>query len=114
MKYMYSPYEYATLLQCLCYRSECFMILYAGLVRIGNVANAFSSQWVMTFLAFVTFIATGGTLTTKRVFTTISLVAQVRISCLYIGLRSAFLLTEGAVAFRRIQVVCVFMAVSDY
>ncbi len=76
------------------------------------MANFYVSQWVMTFLAFVGFTATGGSLTTKRVFTTISLVAQVRVSCLYLGLQSAFFLTEAAVAVRRIQVVCVFMAVS--
>ncbi len=107
---IFSKHEYATLLaQCLCYRSECFLILYAGLVRIGNIANAFNSQWVMTFLAVVGFITTGGTLTTKRVFTTISLVAQVRVSCLIFGLRCAFLITEASVAIKRIQVACVFM-----
>ncbi len=92
-------------------RSETAVIRYGGTLRIGMTTNALVSQLVMNFIVFVAYVETGGSLTTKSVFTIISLLIYIRVTCLFLTSRAVFGLSEAAVASRRIQVSTVVCAV---
>ncbi len=86
------------------------MILYGGTLRIGLATSALVSLLVMNFIVFVGFVATGGSLTTRNVFTTIALMYHLGNSCLFFASRAGFFLSEATVANRRIQVrTCIYM-----
>ena len=81
------------------------VILWAGLIRAYNLAISLTfSRTLIMFIVFTAFTATGGTLTPRRVFTTLSLVVFMRKSMLFIFVRGIFQLSERKVADNRIQV----------
>ena len=61
-------------------------------------------QPLMVGMTFLVFVAAGGELTPQRVFTTLSLLSQLRRTSGAYLVRSFFLLNEASVALQRIQV----------
>ena len=85
------------------HRKEFLIILRAGLIRAYNLAISLTfSNTLIMFIVFTAFTATGGTLTPRRVFTT--LVVPIRRSMLFLFVRGIFQLSERKVADNRIQV----------
>lgn len=88
-------------------RHETLLIKYGGLVRVLTVTFQISgSLQVMTGVSVLIFIATGGNLTTQRVFTTLSLVSALNSRSGINLVVSFFYLYEVMVALSRIE-VCV-------
>ena len=56
------------------------------------------------FVVISAFVSTGGSLTLRRVFTTLTLVRLMRTSIMFRLVRGIFMLNEGRVASTRIQV----------
>ena len=81
------------------------IILRAGLIRAYNLAISITfSNTLIMFIVFTAFTAVGGTLTPRRVFTTLSLIVAIRRSMLFLFVRGIFQLSERKVADNRIQV----------
>ena len=99
------------------HRKEFFIILQGGLIRAYNLTISLTfSRTLIMFIVFTAFTATGGTLTPRRVFTTLSLVVFMRKSMLFIFVRGIFQLSESRVGDDRIQVrhfLCGRLAYSD-
>ena len=81
------------------------------LILKGGVARALTQAFnfgiavpVMMALTFIVFTATGGELTPRRVFTTLSLIGFLRRSSIAFIVRCFFLVYEARVATVRIQV----------
>ena len=68
------------------------------------IANVFLAQTVISLLVFSVFTASGGTLTAKRLFTTLSMVNHVRVTGMAFTSRAAFTFSGARVAVSRIQV----------
>ncbi len=62
-------------------------------------------QLLLTFIIFVTFASVGGSLSTRTVFTVLSLVVFIRRTAIAFLMRSIIMLTESTVAFKRVQVL---------
>ena len=58
----------------------------------------------ITWLVFTVYVTTGGTLTPKKVFTTLSLVTFLRLTSIHFVILNALGMSEGRVALKRIQV----------
>jgi len=56
------------------------------------------------FIVASAFVGTGGTLSPRKVFTTLSLVWSMRETLMFLLVRAIFMLYEGRVADTRIQV----------
>ena len=75
------------------------------MIRAGYDYTVFTiSISLIMFVVISAFVATGGTLSPQRVFTTLSLVGVMRISIMFGLVRGMFMLYEGRVATTRIQV----------
>ncbi len=85
---------------------ELRIIRSGGTIRVSLIAYfmGFGKTLVMS-LIFVAFTSSGGTLTPRAVFTTLSLVLILRRIAMAFLIRSIFHLSEGSVAIRRIKVV---------
>ena len=94
-------------------RHESRLIRYGGVIKaLASAFNYGGAISIMMGLTFLTFIGTGGKLTTQRVFTTLSLVVFLnRISVDFI-VRCFFLLSEATVALNRIQVQYILTSAS--
>ena len=87
------------------YRKEFFIILRGGLIRANNLAASLTfSHILIMFITITTFVMTGGTLTPRRVFTTLSLVAVMKDVMLFLFERGIFYFSESRVGDSRIQV----------
>lgn len=86
-------------------RSESLLILKGGIARaLTQAFNLGIVVPVMMALTFIVFTATGGELTPRRVFTTLSLIGFLRRSSVAFLVRCFFLVYEARVALVRIQV----------
>ena len=87
------------------HRKESFKILIGGLIRAAVQAyqHGYSITLILAFI-FIPFAGTGGILTPRRVFIVLSLVTSVRLTSIDFLLNALFLLSDGCVAARRIQV----------
>ena len=86
------------------HRRESSLILRGGVIRAGyDYALYTTSMSLIMFVVVSAFVGTGGSLTPRRVFTTLSLVVAIR-RTMFILTRSMFMLYEGRVAGTRIQV----------
>ena len=86
------------------HRHEVKLITYSGIIR--NLSISFNVAGIRPFImgvTFLVFVGTGGELTTKKVFTTISLFTVLSTSIIFL-VRCFFLLYEAFVAIKRIQV----------
>ena len=87
------------------FRHESRLIRYGGVIRSLTSAFTFSAiLQLLLGLSVIVFVATGGELTARRVFTSLALLSHVRrISGAFL-IRGIFLLYEAHVATTRIQV----------
>ena len=79
-------------------------MLKAGLLQGSTLAIEHASLPLLMFGAFSIFVSTGGILTPKKVFTSLSLFNLVQRGIMRLYIRSVFLLTEAGIATSRIQV----------
>ena len=86
------------------HRKESLIILQGGFIRTYNILLAYVSPALLMFLVFSSVAGTGGFLTPRRVFTTLSLILILRTSTLGFLARCVFFISEANVAFTRIQV----------
>ena len=75
------------------------------MIRANNLAASLTfSHILIMFITITTFVMTGGTLTPRRVFTTLSLVAVMKGVMLFLFERGIFYFSESRVGDSRIQV----------
>ena len=87
------------------HRRESSLILRAGFIRAGYDYPLFTiSPSLVMFIVASAFVGTGGTLSPRKVFTTLSLVWSMRETLMFLLVRAIFMLYEGRVAGTRIQV----------
>ena len=86
------------------HRKESSIILQGGFIRAYNILLSYVSPTLLMFIVFSSLTGTGGSLTPRRVFTTLSLTLILRRSTLRFFARSVFFISEANVAFTRIQV----------
>ena len=81
------------------------IILQGGLIRAYNLTTSLTfSHVLIMFITITTFVTTGGTLTPRRVFTTLSLVGVMKDLLLFLFERGVFQFSESRVGGSRIQV----------
>ena len=84
---------------------EFLTILQGGLIQANNLATSLTFYHVLImFVTMTTFVMTGGTLTPRRVFTTLSLVGVITDPMLSLFERGIFQFSESRVGGSRIQV----------
>jgi hypothetical protein len=103
-QYAYSPAIFCRVLDLHLYRRESFLILWAGLLRAANLAFVAVSVSLMMFIIFTVYVSTGGILTPKRVFTTLSLLTTIRFVTVDFLVQNIFAMMECRVATVRLQV----------
>ena len=74
------------------------------MVRASNLGFAFVSLTLLMFLIFSVFMATGGELTPKKVFTTLSLLILMQLITIHSFAFNVLAMAEGRVAIVRLQV----------
>ena len=90
---------------CYVCRSESTLITIAAMARAITSAFLFASPGIVSLLIFSTYaLTTGEPLSPAIVFTTVSLIINVRISAIMLMLRAILGMQEANVACKRIQV----------
>ena len=90
---------------CYVCRSESTLITIAAMARAITSAFLFASPGIVSLLIFSTYaLTTGDPLSPAIVFTTVSLIINVRISAIMLMLRAILGMQEANVACKRIQV----------
>ena len=74
------------------------------MVRGSSLGFTIVSLTLLMCLLFSVFAATGGELTPKRVFTTLSLLITLRFTTVHYFVKNVLAITEGRVAVVRLQV----------
>lgn len=74
------------------------------MIRAYNILLSYFSPTLIMFIVLTAFVTTGGILTPRRLFTTLSLLGIMRRSVLRFFVRSMFMISEGKVALKRIKV----------
>ena len=93
-------------------RKESFLILQAGLVRAASLGFMIVSLTLIMYIVFTAYAATGGVLTPKKVFTTLSLLIVVRLTTIHFLIQNVLAMVEGRVATVRLQVIaCVSLCI---
>ena len=85
-------------------RKESRIIFHGGMVRGSSLGFTFVSLTLLMCLPFTVFAATGGELTPKNVFTTLSLLIILRLTTVHFFVQNVLAMTEGRVAVVRLQV----------
>ena len=80
------------------------MILEGGIIRACGLGSANIALTMATFLVFSVYTATGGELSPRKVFITLSLLITLRVISLEYGVHNVLNLFEGWVALVRLQV----------
>ena len=81
------------------------IIVKGALIRGLNLGFYSFSLPVILFVTFSVYASVGGTLTPKRVFTTLSLLSLVRLTSVHFIVLASLTLSEASVAIQRIQVL---------
>ena len=81
------------------------IIVKGALIRGLNLGFYSFSLPVILFVTFSVYASVGGTLTPKRVFTTLSLVSLIRLTSVHFIVLASLTLSEARVAIQRIQVL---------
>ena len=74
------------------------------MIRAYHLSFIMVSVSIMMFLIFATYSGTGGGLTPKKVFTTLSLLITLRLMSIHFFVHSVLGISEGHVATTRISV----------
>ena len=82
------------------------IIMKGALIQALNLGFFSFSLPVILFVTFSVYASVGGTLTPKRVFTTLSLLSLVRVTSVHFIVQASLTLSEARVAIQRIQVLC--------
>lgn len=85
-------------------RKESFIILQAGLIRAASLGFMIVSLNIVMYIIFTAYTATGGILTPKKVFTTLSLLIFLRLTTVHFFIQNVLAMVEGRVATVRLQV----------
>ena len=85
-------------------RQESRLILQAGFVRAASLGFMMVSLTMIMYIVFVSYTATGGRLTPKKVFTTLSLLIYLRLTTVHFLIQNVLSIVEGRVAIVRLQV----------
>eukprot|EP00731_Ephydatia_muelleri_P022369 Em0014g960a len=89
---------------------ESISVLKAGLLSGSNLAIEYMTVPVMMFGIFSVHMATGGNLTTRNIFTTLSMLTLIQRNVMRLYIKGVFLLVEANVAVSRIKA---FMELAD-
>ena len=81
------------------------IIIKGALIRGLNLGFYSFSLPVILFVTFSVYASVGGTLTPRRVFTTLSLISLIRLTSVHFIVQAALTLSEARVAAQRIQVL---------
>ena len=93
------------LILLICWLSkESHIILQGGMVRGSSLGFMIVSLTILMFLVFSAFTASGGELTPKKVFTTLSLLIVLRLTTVHFFVQNVLAVSEGRVAVVRLQV----------
>lgn len=85
-------------------RKESNIILRGGMVQGFNLGFFFISQLLMSFILFTIYTATGGELSPKKIFTTVSLLFGLRVTAVVRFTLNVLFTSEARVSITRIQV----------
>ena len=77
----------------------------AGLVRGSSLAFVIMSVSLIMYIVFAVYTSTGGELTPKKVFTTLSLLIVIRLTTVHFFIQNTLAMVEGRVATIRLQVI---------
>ncbi len=102
-------YSAQTISSSLMYRKESLLILQAGLIRAASLAFMMISLTLLMYIIFTAYTATGGVLTPKKVFTTLSILIVIRLTSVHFLVQNSLSMMEGRVATVRLQ-VCAHIA----
>ena len=81
------------------------VVVKGALIRGLNLGFYSFSLLVILFVTFSVYASVGGTLTPKRVFTTLSLLTLIRVISVHCIVAASLTLSEARVAIQRIQVL---------
>ena len=76
----------------------------SSIIRAVNLSYFTIALPVIMFVIFTVYVGTGGTLSPRRVFTTLSLITFVRLSSIHFFVLATLQLSEARVAWKRIKV----------
>ena len=107
MFYLQNTSIYSTLFQY-CFRKESALILYAGFIKAIALALMIVFVNIVMFISFTIYVANGGELTSKKVFTTISLLINLRLTSIHFFVQNVLGVVEAQVAAVRLQVSLYF------
>ncbi len=88
------------------FRNESGIIFKGAIIRACNLAYMIVSTSIIMWLVLTVHIGTGGDLSTRQVFTTLSLLTSLRLSS-YFFVLAILGFSEGRVAIHRIQVLLI-------
>jgi len=105
MVYIFYYYSSSSLLYYVCSsRRESALILYAGFIRGAALGFMIVFVNIVMFITVTAFVTNGGKLTSKGVFTTISLLINLRLTSVHFFVQNILGIVEAQVAARRLQV----------
>ena len=84
------------------------IVIKGALIQSLNLGFISFSLPMILFVMFSVYASGGGTLTPRRVFTTLSLLSAVRRTAVYCIVLASLTLSEARVALQRIQVLHVY------
>ena len=80
-----------------------------GIVRAVSLGFMIVSLTLIMYLVFSVYTGTGGILSPKKVFTTLSLLIVLRLTSVHFAIQAALAISEGRVAVVRLR-VCLLQA----
>ena len=83
---------------------ESKFIQYGGVITGAALAFVMVASSFILYLVFVTYVSAGGELTSRNVFTTLSLVLSLRLICVELFSKALLDFSEALVAIERIEV----------
>ena len=86
------------------FRKESALVLQAGFTRAIGLAFMIVFINIVTYITFAAYTASGGELSAKKVFTTISLLIGIRLTSVFQFIQNILGIVEARVASVRIQV----------
>ena len=106
---MHIKYRSLSTTRPLTYRKESFLILEGGVIRACGLGSVNTAITVAMFLVFSVFTATGGELSPRKVFVTLSLLIVLRLVAVQWSVHNVLNTFEGWVALVRLRVCMCYM-----
>ena len=86
------------------HRMESRLIQFAGLIRAGLYGFELVFHIIVLYVTFSVYASTGGEVTSRKVFTTLSLILLLRLTSVFFFMNAILTISEGTVAIKRLQV----------